>query len=116
MLVTPSGIATLVSPRQPRNADFPILVTLHPPNFGGMVIAPTVDLGTAVNSAEPPPTLAHPFLTVYVHVIPSTVSVSAKSKVAAQSATAVKMDLMMLACFISRFSFSLQQVAIVRFQ
>jgi hypothetical protein len=48
-----------------------------------MTIEPEVDLETAVEYNEPPPTLTTPFATVYVHVMPSTVSVAAWSVVAA---------------------------------
>ena len=53
-------------------------VTGLPPSLEGIVIAPVVDCGTAVDELEPPPTLAYPLATVYVHVIPSTVSVKAR--------------------------------------
>ncbi len=43
----------------------------------GMVIAPEVDVGTAVLDEEPPPMLTVSPVTVYVHVMPFTVSVSA---------------------------------------
>ena len=43
------------------------------------MIAPDVHRGTAGESYDPPPTDASPFEMVYVHVIPSTVSVSAEA-------------------------------------
>ena len=55
-----------------------MLVTLYPPKVDGIVIIPDVDVGTAVDEGEPPPTLASPFATIYVHVIPLTVSVKAR--------------------------------------
>ena len=77
MLVTPSGIVTLVSLLQPENADDPMLVTGRPPRLEGIAIPPLVDVGTAVCDDEPPPSDASLLDTVYVHVMPSTVAVSA---------------------------------------
>ena len=56
-----------------------MLVTLYPPRVDGIVIAPVVDLGTAGEELEPAPMLATPFFTVYVHVMPSTISVYANN-------------------------------------
>ena len=52
-----------------------MLVTDIPPSVDGIVIAPEVDVGIAGDEYDPPPTLAHPLATVYVHVMPFTVSV-----------------------------------------
>ena len=106
MLVTLSDIVTLVRPLQPLNAYHPMLVTGYPPIEEGMFNAPEVDLGTAVLEDEPPPRVASPFETVYVHVMPLTVALSAHAPDAANITTAAKMDLMMFACFISSFPFS----------
>ena len=75
MRVTLEGIVTRVSPLQPANAEYAIHVTLHPPKVDGMEIAPDVERGIAY---ELPPNCALPSYTVYVHVIPPTVSVAAK--------------------------------------
>ena len=48
MLVTPSGIVTLVNDEQLKNADPPILVTGQPPNADGIVTEPETDVGTSV--------------------------------------------------------------------
>ena len=64
MLVTLSGIVTLVKLVQLSNAYFPMLVTEYPPNFDGMVIAPEVEVDTAGVDNVPPPTDALPFDTV----------------------------------------------------
>ena len=49
-------------------------------------MSPDVDVGTAVQSNEPPPSDTSPFDTVYVHVTPSTVSVSANATMFANAA------------------------------
>ena len=77
MFVTPLPIVTLVSPLQPENASDPMLVTGYPPSDDGIVIAPVVAVGTAVADDEPPPIEAAPFDTLYVQVMPFTVSVAA---------------------------------------
>ena len=64
MPVTLSGIVTLVKPLQPENAKDPMLVTEYPPNMGGIAIAPDVDVETAVDDGDPPPTMAQPYSTV----------------------------------------------------
>ena len=56
-----------------------MLVTVYPPSEDGIVIAPVVASGTAREWDTPPPTDAFPLLTVYVHVMPLTVSVSASA-------------------------------------
>ena len=72
-----------------------MLVTLQPPNFEGIAIAPVVALGIAVELLDPPPTDASPLLTVYVHVMPLTISVAAKVLTTINPTTIVNM------CFIS---------------
>jgi hypothetical protein len=80
-LTTLSGMVTLVSLLQFRNASSPMLVTGHPPRIVGIAISPAVVFGIAIDDeCEPPPTEALPSLTVYVHVMPLTVSVSAKAQ------------------------------------
>ena len=75
MLVTLSGIVTLVKPLQPENSLRPMLVTGQPPSVEGISIAPDVEVGTAGELDDPPPSAALPPETVYVHVIPFTVAV-----------------------------------------
>ena len=55
-------------------------VTGLPPSVTGIVIVPDVDVTTAGDDELPPPSDASPFETVYVHVMPLTVSVSAKAE------------------------------------
>ncbi len=78
MLVTQSGITTLVNLLQPENAYDPILVTGYPPSADGIVNTPVVDEDTAVLDDAPPPSEAFPFDTVYVQVMPLTLAVLAK--------------------------------------
>jgi hypothetical protein len=70
-------MVTLVSKVQPENVLGPIVVTGQPPSLAGTYTAPIVDIGTAVDDDASPPTVAQPSNTVYVHVIPSIVSVAA---------------------------------------
>ena len=49
-----------------------------------------VDAGTAVLSDEPPPNVALPFETVYVHITPSTGSVKAHAVIATMDTAAKK--------------------------
>ena len=77
MLVTLFGIVTLVKPLQSENAYSPILVTGYPLRVEGMMIAPFVDDGIAGVFQLPLLISALPLDTLYVHVMPSTVSVSA---------------------------------------
>ena len=65
-----------------------MLVTGLPPSVVGIVIAPVVDVETAGDEDDPPPTDALPLATVYVHVIPFTVSVAPKPTSEASNATA----------------------------
>ena len=53
-----------------------------PTNVVSIVIAPDVDVAIAGDDELPPPTVALPLLTVYVHVMPSTVAVVARSDIA----------------------------------
>ena len=65
-----------------------MFITRQPPKVDGMAIEPEVDFGTAVDDDEPPPTLAVPFATLYVHVMPFTISLAATSGIAADRITA----------------------------
>ena len=60
-------------------------VTGTPPSSEGISTAPEVALGMAGEEDEPPPSVAPPLETEYVHATPSTVAVSAKAAFAAQS-------------------------------
>ena len=76
-LVTLDGIVTDVNPLHSENAQSPMLVTGQPPSVEGIVMAPVVldeiaDESSSHISALPP-------LTVYVHGMPSTISVSANA-------------------------------------
>ena len=53
MLVTLSGIITLVKPVQPLNASLPILVTGYPPSAEGITTSPLIDELQLVISALP---------------------------------------------------------------
>lgn len=57
-----------------------MLVTGQPPRIVGIVIAPDVLVEIAGEELVPPPTSAWPFETVYVHVMPLTVSVRARHR------------------------------------
>ena len=63
-----------------------MLVTLYPPSVDGIVIAPVVDVEIARLELDPPPNDALPLLTLYVHSMPSTTSVSAHTRPTAQKA------------------------------
>ncbi len=108
MLFTPFGIVTLVRPLQLKSAEKPMLVTGLPPSIEGTTIAPLVEVGTAVEDDEPPPSDALPLETVYVHVMPSTVSVSAQATLT--DITAAKRIIvrivLVLALISSRLSFT----------
>ena len=53
MLVTLSGIVTLVREVQSENADLPISVTGYPPKDDGIVIAPLAEVSQSVITASP---------------------------------------------------------------
>jgi hypothetical protein len=79
MFVTLAGMITLVNLVCNSNEFASILVTGYPPNLGGMTMEPDIESATA---GCPPksstyPTDALPPETVYVHVKPFTVAVSA---------------------------------------
>ena len=63
-----------------------MLVMGLPPSEDGMAIAPVVDVGTAEEYDAPLPSDALPLDTVYVHVMPSTTSVSAINAITANVA------------------------------
>ena len=64
IIVTDSGIVTLVSPLQHQNASLPILVTGNEPKDDGIVIAPVVEAGTVGDDEELPLRVASPLETV----------------------------------------------------
>ena len=64
-----------------------MLITGYPPSDDGIVIAPVVAVGTAVADDEPPPIEAVPFDTVYIQVMPFTVSLAANECDTAAHAT-----------------------------
>jgi hypothetical protein len=73
MLVTPSGIDTEVNLSQYRNAFSPMVNTSQFPSLEGIAISPATELEIEGVANFVLPTLAIPFNTVNVHVIPSTV-------------------------------------------
>jgi hypothetical protein len=80
-----------------------MLVTGYPPRVDGTVIDPDVDEGIAGSNDIPLPMLALPSDTIYSHVIPLTVSVSAFIQNAVNEITVTKMPFINF-CFIMWFS------------
>ena len=68
-------------------------VTVYPPSVEGMVIIPDVEVLIAFEFMDPPPTDASPLETVYVHLIPLTVSVYVVAALAPKAI--IKMTLLM---------------------